>query len=510
MRRFLAVGADGGTYYAPPLELSKWNARVVVRTAHLELPALIDGIAQASERAPRRGPALFALAIAAAEADPDRREYVLRHLPMVARTGSDLFQFVDYARRFRSWGRALRTAVGNWYLDKPLDDLAYQMVKYRHWEGWTHRDLLRLAHPRGAEPERAALFDWACGREVRGELPGVAEAYQRVQRLGGGGGSKAVRQMVGILEDHTGMPWEALPDWALESASVWGVLLEQGIPQTALMRQLPALTKLGLARGRSGRAIAQQLADPGRLSAARVHPISALAAMKTYASGRGARGESTWRPSRLVVDALDQAFYAAFGAVEPTGRRLCFALDVSESMTAPVAGFPLSAREASVAMALVTAATEEDSEIVAFTRGRAGPAWSPAWPGRIVTGPGFALSRLAVSPRQRLEDVIRQIRQLPRGATDCALPMLWAAAEGLEFDAFVIYTDNQTWIGPVHPYEALQRYREKMGIAAKLVVVALTPHAGGIADPTDPGTLDVAGFDAAVPTVISDFIRGDI
>lgn len=29
-----------------------------------------------------------------------------------------------------------------------------------------------------------------------------------------------------------------------------------------------------------------------------------------------------------------------------------------------------------------------------------------------------------------------------------------------------------------------------------------------IADPTDPGMLDVAGFDAAVPTLIADFARG--
>ena len=29
-----------------------------------------------------------------------------------------------------------------------------------------------------------------------------------------------------------------------------------------------------------------------------------------------------------------------------------------------------------------------------------------------------------------------------------------------------------------------------------------------IADPTDPGMLDVVGFDAAVPSLISEFARG--
>ena len=36
---------------------------------------------------------------------------------------------------------------------------------------------------------------------------------------------------------------------------------------------------------------------------------------------------------REIVDALDAAFYTAFGNVEPAGKRLLLALDVSGSMT---------------------------------------------------------------------------------------------------------------------------------------------------------------------------------
>jgi 60 kDa SS-A/Ro ribonucleoprotein len=36
----------------------------------------------------------------------------------------------------------------------------------------------------------------------------------------------------------------------------------------------------------------------------------------------------------------------------------------------------------------------------------------------------------------------------------------------------------------------------------------MTPTQFSIADPTDPGMLDVAGFDSAVPTLITDFARG--
>ena len=162
-----------------------------------------------------------------------------------------------------------------------------------------------------------------------------------------------------------------------------------------------------------------------------------LAALRTYASGRGVRGKHAWAPVAQVVDALDAAFYTAFGNVEPAGKRMLLALDVSGSMTwGDIAGVPgLTPRDASAAMALVTAATEPEHEIVGFTDG---------------------LTPLAISPRQRLDDAVRAVSNLPFGATDCALPMLYALEHEREIDTFVVYTDSETWAGSVHPVQALR------------------------------------------------------
>jgi 60 kDa SS-A/Ro ribonucleoprotein len=81
---------------------------------------------------------------------------------------------------------------------------------------------------------------------------------------------------------------------------------------------------------------------------------------------------------------------------------------------------------------------------------------------------------------------------------------------GLAFDTFVVYTDNETWAGSVHPHQALRRYRQRSGIPARLVVVGMTANDVSVADPADPGMLDVAGFDAAVPGMVADFSRGDL
>jgi len=87
--------------------------------------------------------------------------------------------------------------------------------------------------------------------------------------------------------------------------------------------------------------------------------------------------------------------------------------------------------------------------------------------------------------------------------------MLYALERGLEVDGFVVYTDSETWAGAIHPVQALRLYRERTGVAAKLVVVGMASNGFSIADPDDAGMLDVVGFDAATPAVIADFLRRD-
>ncbi|MFC4374756.1 TROVE domain-containing protein [Nocardia halotolerans] len=489
VRRFLTLGTESGTYYVGAEALTADNAEFIVGYAAEHTTDLVREIVEISTsgRAPRQNPALFALAAAASVGDLDGRRAALAALPLVARTGTHLFLFAGYAEQFRGWGRGLTRAVANWYLDKPVEDLAFQVVKYRQREGWTHRDLLRLSHPATTDDERSRLFDWLCGRAP--ELDGLAllDGFQRAQ-------DAPVDRVPDLVREYR-LSWEMLPDTAIGDAGVWEALLDNGMAQTALLRQLPRLTRLGLLEplGPRTAAICAQLTDPARLRSARVHPISVLIALRTYAGGRSARGAGTWTPSAPVVDALDSAFYAAFESVRPTGLRHLLALDVSHSMTTAIGGLPLSAREASAALALTTARTEPRHEIVGFTSG--GKGW----------GGARDLSQLSISPRQRLDDAVRAVSGLPFGGTDCSLPILHALDKGIEVDVFTIYTDNETWAGSVHPHQALARYRREVNPRAKLVVVGMTATKFTIADPDDAGMLDVAGFDAAVPALLADF-----
>ena len=60
------------------------------------------------------------------------------------------------------------------------------------------------------------------------------------------------------------------------------------------------------------------------------------------------------------------------------------------------------------------------------------------------------------------------------------------------------------------PAEALRDYRQASGIDARLVVVGMVSNGFSIADPADPGMLDVVGFDTATPQLISDFAAGTL
>ena len=501
--RFLIFGSERGTYYIRERTLTRENAQAVMACLAEDGPRVVRRVVEISEsgRAPTNDPALFVLALASAAEDPATRAAALSALPLVARTGTHLFHWLAYVKAFRGWGRGVRSAVGRWYSAKRPEDLAYQILKYQARDGWSHRDALRLAHPKAASYEHGVLFKYATqgwqsiagSTALRTDIGGRLEAVQAIRHMTPDEAARVIRIY--------GLTREMVPTELLVNPVVWEALLE-AMPLAAMIRNLGVMSKVGLLVPLSNavRTVVARLGDREAIRRARVHPLAILAALKTYAQGRGMKGSGAWTPVAQVVDALDGAFYLAFENVSATGKRIMLALDVSGSMVTPVHGMPyLSCREASAAMALVAAATEPNHRFVAFTSGS-----SPSMHSRY--GWNSGLTPLAISPRQRLDDVVRMTERLPFGGTDCALPMVEALRLRQAVDVFVVYTDSETWAGNIHPAQAIRAYRERMGIAAKLVVVAMTSNGFSIADPNDAGMLDVVGFDTATPAVIGDFI----
>jgi 60 kDa SS-A/Ro ribonucleoprotein len=486
--RFLILGCEGPTYYASEKALTVENALAVQRCVCADGVRAVARIVEISEagRAPKNDPAIFALAIAAAHGDAATKERALGVLSRVCRTGTHLFQFAAAVQGFRGWGRGLRRAIARWYTERDARDLAYQCVKYQQRDGWSHRDLLRLSHPK-AEGAVQDVLHWAVkGAEDFVQLS-AAPALAPIRAMELAKRAETVEEIVRLIREYD-LVRECVPTRWLTESTVWDALLAK-MPLTALIRNLATMTRVGLLAPNSAatRNVVRVLSDGERLRKARIHPIAVLSALKTYAAGRGVRGQHTWTPVAEILDALDAAFYASFGNVESTGKRWMLALDVSGSMGCGMVGgvSGLTPAVASGTLALITAAVE---------------------PRHVMTAFATKMREVRISPRDGLDTVVRNLSNIAMGGTDCALPMLHALERQLEIDAFVVLTDSETWAGAVHPTVALRRYREKTGIPAKLIVVGMVSNGFSIADPEDAGMLDVVGFDAATPQLMADFV----
>lgn len=491
--RFLILGSSAPTYYASAKKLTVENAEAVRSCIAADGIRVVERIVEISNegRAPSNDPALFALAMCAGLGDKLTRSIALSALPFVARTGTHLFHFAEYIEGFRGWGRGLRRGIANWYNSKHAASLAYQLVKYQQRDGWGHRDLLRLSHPQPASPEHNLLFNWAVGKATPEDTFKLATtsdiillgAYERAKA------AASAAELVRLIRDY-GLTREMVPTEFLNDTAVWEALLED-MPLTAMLRNLGKMTAIGLLKPLSQAAgtVAARLHEGEYIRKSRLHPLAILVALRTYAKGSGVRGSLSWEPVAQIVDALDAAFYLSFGNVEPTGKRTMIALDVSGSMGwGEIAGMTgVTPRVGAAAMAMITAKTEPAHLITAFSN-------------RIVP--------VALSPRQRLDDVLNVVDGIGMGSTDCAQPMIYAFENGLDIDTFVIYTDSETWYGQVHPFQALRLYREKTGIPAKLITVGMVSNGFSIADPSDGGMMDVVGFDTAAPAIMADFARG--
>lgn len=494
LRRFLILGSEGGGYYASERTLTRENARALFKLVGEDGPRVVEEIVDISSnrRAASNDPALFALAVCSGTGDEETRRVANEALPKVARIPTHLFTFLEYRKEFGGWGRSLRRAVSRWYNRKDPDRLAYHLIKYRQRNGWTHRDALLLAHVEPRTDEHDALYHWAAQGEWKGEYahPQV-EAYEAVSTIHSpdDADEDVVDFVTDAIRTHR-LPRETIPSHLLNETEVWEALLED-MPVWALVRNLGKMTDVGLIDPMSDAAelVANRLTDEERVLASGIHPMKVLSALLVYRNGQGYRGSLRWNPVREVVDALDEAFYLAFGNVEPTGKRLVFGVDQSGSMKNADCGDIdfMTAAQGALAMALVTANVEDKYAFVGFTR--------QPYP-------------MSVSPNSRLDDILPQFPGYGEG-TNVGVPVEWALDNDIEADAFINYTDNQTWAGSRHPQQALDEYRRKVNPGARMVNVATSPYRGRVSDPEDPGVLEVVGFDTSTPDIISGFVRGD-
>jgi len=500
--RFLILGTENGTYYVGEHDLTKGNHDCIQRCLKEDGLRVIKTIVAISTqgRAYRNEPALFALALAAAST-PENRLAAKAAITKVARTGTHMYHFTDYLSKLRGAGRGLRNTLSDWFTSKTPDQLAYQMVKYQQRDGWSGRDLLRVAHPRATSPAMEAVFRWVVGGSealdertvkrkgakpesitypsVRENLPVLIDAFEQAKKAD-------EKTLVKLITEHN-LPREAVPTEKLNSAIVWEALLQK-MPLTALIRNLGKMTAIGLVRPltAASKLVVEKLADGDYLRKSRVHPMQVLVALKIYEQGHGDKGSLTWTPVPAVKTALDRAFYLTFGNVKSSGKAVLIGLDVSASMSSSVAGAtPLRACEATAALSLVHANVEPECHVMAFNN---------------------TVHEIGICAGMRLAEATRLACESCGDGTDISQAVQYAINNKLSVGGVIVMTDNEVNTGR-HPAQAIKEYRQRFVPDARCVMLATTATSFTCNDPNDKYGLDVVGFDTSVPSVISDFIR---
>jgi hypothetical protein len=318
-----------------------------------------------------------------------------------------------------------------------------------------------------------------------------------------------------LVQDH-GLVREHIPTHLLNSSDLWKELLiskgangkQEGMPIEALIRNLGKMSSLPNFMGADNTmTICRRLSGEEDIQRSRIHPFKVLVGSLTYGAGKALKGTLSWSVSSQVRDTLTYTFLKAFKNVSPTGKRYMVALDVSGSMDAACMGCPsISCRMASAALALMLYETEPKVYLRGFTAESSyyGSTSSSA-------NNGFRNFDPNVRRGMTLQQFI-SATNAPFGPTDCSLPMRRAIEDGLtDIEAFIVMTDSETYAGPIHPQVALENYRRfSKNPNVKLIVVGMTSNCLTIADPNDRNTLNLAGFDTAMPEIIAMFVQGEL
>ena len=454
-------------------------------------------------------------------------------------------------QKSKGFGRAVKRQINDWilsYRGKP-EDLAYQITKYMAREGWSFKNILQCTHVKTGTGDNRVFeekegsfkskrskvnkntsppteLDLVLRYAVNGfdEMTKLAtptllttKVYQYLTAVHTAmklsAEEKEKEQLIAFIYEHR-LTREQVPTWGLANADVLSALLVNKkktrvtMPLTALLRNLGNLTAHSVLTDETTlRLVMSHLVHPDTIKFSKIHPVSVLTAWFTYRKGQGNHGHHSWSADTRMIKTLEEMFYLSFKNVEPTGKRICFLIDCSGSMSSPSLCEGVTCAESAALLAMIFARSE--------TTGDASPAHSfYLFTSKSGSSCGYTsktgLTDVSdvIDAKAEFVNVVAACQRSDWGATDISMGILEALKFKRKYDAFVVITDNDVNSG-IKPSEAMKQYRAGLKMpTAKLVVVATQSSDYTIADPSDPFMMDMVGFDAHGPKILQDFIRG--
>lgn len=528
IRMFLIAGVVEGTYYVSAKDnFADVMETVTLMVAEGKATALLNLIEEVNTQvgdkpapAIRKRESLWMLAVIkhlTNDSTVTRHFYDIIRRKNVVSTLSQLMELLSNLSSLDGKAKissGFKSAIQDFFISGEGDVdrwLAYQFTKYRNRSGVTARDVLRLAHVKPDNDVQDVIFWWVADNgktdhdtvlaslaTFDGEAIEYIRGFELLQTL------EKSRAVADLILEH-GFTWEMIPSQHVNDDAVLMALLGMNIkgevvskytmPMTALIRNIPRFASQGMFKNHAFLSRFETLLTGENAQQtmvhARLHPVRVAMALKAYGSGRSRN--LTFNVDSRVTAILWEAFKLSFGAVQSHGKRVYHAVDISGSMWSDVQGASMfTCAEASALILNVALQTEPLSNMytLAFTT---------------VPKPMEINKGMSWNDVESLMDDL----SWKMGGTDCSQPMLDALEKDIDVDAFVIYTDNETYAGSMHPYEALELYRQSKPSRkdAKLVVWAMQYARATIIDTEDSTRqMQVSGFDATAVDVVAQFI----
>lgn len=484
LRRCLLIGTAKSTYYAGKQELTEDFVSVLREAIASDPDRVAQEILYASDgRAINNSAPIFALVLLSMGESPQAKKAFTEIFPQVVRTGSHFYEWLNYTKSLRGFGKIVREAGKSWLSREDVKGLAYQLLKYQQRLDFCHRDALRLFHVKPPTDEHQQLFEWVVKgwSELPAEVPNNALAqiwwYEWLKR-----NPTQVHEAIskGRLTHEMAAPVGKM------DKSAWQLLFDE-MPIGAMLRNLGSLTELGVLQVANTRRnldrVEAVLNNKEHLRKGRIHPIDVLKALKTYRyGGKLGRSQKTWTPVPRIADILEKAVELSFDVLEPTGKVFMHAVDVSGSMSGSVVqSVGLSCCEIATTMALATAKAEKNYMIRGFATD---------------------FCDLGITRKDSFSSAVKKASNQNFGGTDASVAYDWMIKNKFKADVICFWTDSESWAGYKHPSQAMSQYREKVNPNIKAVYVTLAPYRITLVDPKDPLSWDLGGFDPGIPRII--------
>jgi len=489
LKRFLILGADTRTYYVNEKVQVDNFLDTVKKVVDADPNMAIDLAIHASNNAPRIDPAIFTLAVATTSQDEKARSRALKAINEVCRIPTHYFKMARFIRQLRGWSPQVSAAFNKYYHGTPVAKLAYHAVKYKQREGFSHRDLLRLCHPKAHSEKRNQIFKYmtsgTCDFDPQDEVfyPILGE------RLINGEFVSEVSAL-GIISKY-GLTEEMIPD-KFKGKMVWDALAPN-MGSQAWLRNIVRMASDGyIDIGTTGVTTFLEKFHRENVEKTRLHPIDFLKAYVAYRDGifMGKGHAYDFNVVPWVTQRLWDGIYYAIPNMKPTNRKILLAYDHSGSMTSPVdfAGVMMAPADMQVILGLLYTKVEPATLSISF---------------------GTSVKEHSFTPSTTLDEITNAIPKYGEG-TDCSLPIKWLLDKKLKVDALIEFTDQMSWFGTGHVSEWAKKYRQEVNPDFRFVIYQMQPYPTQLTDKNDPLSMGVVGLDTSAVELVGAFLRGEL